>query len=61
LGEKMEIEAAVGLLIMCFVIGVMVGEIVLWHKITYSLSDFINKETKYYAQKAIDEILNKKH
>jgi hypothetical protein len=26
-----------------------------------TLSDFINRETKYYAQKAIDEILNKKH
>ena len=31
----------------------------LWHKIINSVSEFINRETKYYAQKAIDEILNK--
>lgn len=52
--------SVVMILILCFLIGVMVGEVVLWHKITYSLSDFINKETKYYAQKAVDEIVNKK-
>jgi len=56
----MEIMAVVMILILCFLIGVIVGEVVLWHKITHSLSDFINKETKYYAQKAVDEILNKK-
>ena len=55
----METAAVVMILILCFLIGAMVGEVVLWHKITDSLSDFINKETKYYAQKAVDEILNK--
>lgn len=53
----MEMAAIVAILILCFTIGVMVGEVVLWHKITYSLSDFINRETKYYAQKAVDEIV----
>ncbi len=52
--------SVVMILILCFTIGVMVGEVVLWHKITYSLSEFINRETKYYAQKAVNEILNKK-
>lgn len=56
----MELAAIVALIILCFVIGAMVGQVLLWHKITYSLSDFINKETRYYAQKAVDEILNKK-
>ncbi len=56
----METISVVMILILCFLIGVMVGEVALWHKITYSLSEFINRETKYYAQKAVDEILNKK-
>ena len=56
----MEMAAIVAILILCFAIGVMVGEVLLWHKITDSLSEFINRETKYYAQKAVDEILNKK-
>ena len=56
----METIAVVTILILCFLIGVMVGEVMLWHKITNSLSEFINRETKYYAQKAVDEILNKK-
>jgi len=56
----MEMAAIVAILILCFLIGVIAGEVVLWHKITDSLSDFINRETKYYAQKAVDEILNKK-
>ena len=56
----MEIASVVMILILCFLIGVIVGEVVLWHKITDSLSEFINRETKYYAQKAVDEILNKK-
>ena len=49
-----------GVAIVCFLVGVMVGEVLLWHKITDSLSDLIRRETKYYAQKAVDEILNKK-
>lgn len=56
----MESAAIIAIFILCFTIGVMVGEVVLWHKITDSLSDFINKETRYYAQKTVDEILNKK-
>ena len=56
----METIAVVMILILCFLIGTMVGEVMLWHKITHSLSEFINRETKYYEQKAVDEILNKK-
>ena len=56
----METIAVVMILILCFLIGTMVGEVMLWHKITNSLSELINRETKYYAQKAVDEILNKK-
>ena len=56
----MDTISVVMILILCFLIGVMVGEVVIWQKITYSLSEFINRETKYYAQKAVDEILNKK-
>ena len=55
----METMAVVMILILCFLIGTMVGEVMLWHKITHSLSEFINRETKYYAHKAVDEILNK--
>ena len=52
----METIAVVMILILCFLIGTMVGEVMLWHKITNSLSELINRETKYYAQKAVDEI-----
>ena len=52
--------AVVMILILCFLFGLMVCEVIFWQKITNSLSELINRETKYYAQKAVDEILNKK-